>query len=425
VDVDLLVRLQAPDAPAGAPAPRAPLHLALVLDRSGSMHGTPLEEAKRCAVAVMERLDPSDKLALVAYDYRARVVAPLAAVTDRSAFRGAVKTIRSGGNTDLHHGWETGLAELRSASQEGAINRILLLSDGQANAGITDPARLAELCGQAQQQGVSTSTYGLGMNFEEGLMTALAKAGQGRAYYGETAEDLMDPFMEEFDLLANLWARELRLTLKAAAGVTITALNGYAQDGSATWVLPDLALGSEAWAVFRLKVKPSRLAKLAAGAAFTLAEVTVAWRDTQGQPASLPAAAFALPVLDATAFAALTPEPLVARRVGELRAAELQDLAYKACLEDDWAEVKRLLDLLRELAKENPWTQATLTELEAMAADRDSLRFRKETSMLSNSLTSRLAEKLEILNDMQPSNLSYLRRKPRQGKAEPREDDAP
>jgi Ca-activated chloride channel family protein len=102
--------------------------------------------------------------------------------------------------------------------------------------------------------GVGTSTYGLGQGFNEELMTAMARAGRGNAYYGQTAEDLMDPFREEFDLMSALCARRLRLAVAPARGVRVEILNQYRTDAEGRTMLLDLAYGGEAWAVMRLTV---------------------------------------------------------------------------------------------------------------------------------------------------------------------------
>lgn len=410
--LDVLVRVQAPDAPPTA-APRPPLHLALVLDRSGSMSGRPLQEAKRCALAIAERLQPQDQLALVTYDHRAETVLPLAPVADPEAFRQAVARVRSGGCTNLHLGWATGLKQLQRARQPEVLSRVLLLSDGQANEGLVDPAALADQAGTAAEAGVSTSTYGLGHQFEEQVMSALARAGRGRAAYAETATDLLDPFLEEFDLLANLFARKLALAVQVPAGVQVTQLNGYPQLEPGTWALPDLGYAAEAWAVLRLEGDAARFTERHP---VDLLRVDLRWADAQGVEGELPPQSLTLPALAPEAFLALPKDELVVRRAGELLAADLQARAYRACLEDDWDEVRRLLDELRELAKTNPWTEATLQELEELAEQREREGFRKEVYYQSMTSSQRLADKDEGFILYQSSVNSYTRRKKRQGK---------
>ena len=138
--LDVLLRIT-PAADLNDVVPRRPpLNLALVIDKSGSMRGRPLHEAKRCADMVVDRLSASDRLAIVAYDNSVEVVLPSAPVEDRSRFKQAIASIREGGMTNLHGGWHAGATEVARSIRAEGVARVLLLSDGQANEGETDPA---------------------------------------------------------------------------------------------------------------------------------------------------------------------------------------------------------------------------------------------------------------------------------------------
>src|SRR5712671_5704874 len=105
--VDLLLRLQAPAMPK-ATSERSPLNLAIVLDRSGSMDGQPLDEAKRCAGMIVDRLGAKDRAALIIYDHDVAVLVPTTQTANKAAFHTAISSIHSGGNTNLHGGWLKG-----------------------------------------------------------------------------------------------------------------------------------------------------------------------------------------------------------------------------------------------------------------------------------------------------------------------------
>jgi Ca-activated chloride channel family protein len=159
--VDLLVRVQAPAMLKGT-SERPPLNLAIVLDRSGSMDGQPLDEAKRCAGMIVDRLGAKDRAALVVYDHHVAVLVPTTQTADKAMFHTAIGSIHSGGNTNLHGGWLKGAELMAAVAKDNATTRILLLSDGQANAGVTDLGTIAQQCTELAGVGVTTSTYGLG-----------------------------------------------------------------------------------------------------------------------------------------------------------------------------------------------------------------------------------------------------------------------
>ena len=250
----VLVRVQAPARPADPTAQSArrdPLHLALVLDRSGSMAGAPLQEAKHCACHIVDQLGADDRAAIVAFDSEVELLAPLTAGSQKAALRAAIDGIGEAGCTDLHGGWRAGADELAGKLAAAGIHRVVLLSDGCANEGETALEVISGQCRDLARAGVSTSTYGLGNEFNEDLMLAMARAGRGNAYYGDTAADLAEPFAAEFALLTNLCARGLVLKVNAPDVVGVRLRNDYeaVAEGARAWKLPDLAYAAEAWAV--------------------------------------------------------------------------------------------------------------------------------------------------------------------------------
>lgn len=407
--LDVLVRIQAPDERPAAARTRNALNLALVLDRSGSMDGRPLEEAKRSAELVVGSLTPADRACVVVYDQRPRVLVPSTRVTDPAAIRSALRKIVSGGNTDLHAGWRSGVEETRPHATNGVLTRVLLLSDGQANAGLTDAAAIAAECAVAAAAGITTSTYGLGHSFNEDLMTRMAQLGEGQAWYGETADDLHEPFAAELELLDALYARNVLLRVAPAAGVAVEMRNTHAAVGAGTWRLPSLALGAESWALLSLRV-PRGWASTS-----PLLRVSVGYQDLGGRQYELTSPPLALPVLGDDAWRALPADELVARRAAELAAADLQRRAREAVRDGDWPLVDLLLRDARRLAAASPWAGDVVAELEALAAQRDSIRFMKEAAFATHRMNTRLASKVEEAADYEAP--AWMKRKRRQGRA--------
>jgi Ca-activated chloride channel homolog len=413
--VEILVRIQAPDAPAGHTAQRPPQAIALVIDRSGSMAGRPLAEARRCAGYVAGMLRPSDSVSLVQFDNRVQRLAPAKPLGDGSALRTAIAGINAGGNTNLHGGWHEGATTLDEVPGTG-LKRVILLSDGQANEGLTDEEEIAVQCAQWAAEGVTTSTYGLGNNFNEALMMAIARAGGGNHYYGDTAEDLTEPFQQELELLGNLCLRDLRLGVTAPDGVALTMLNDLPTvEGG--WRLPDLAWGAEAWAVLRLEVPVTSLP--AAGERMTVLRVSVAGLSLDGQAVQLERSGLALPVLAPAAFDALTDDELVSRRPVELSAGEVLTRMRKAAGEGDWALVDKLLEQASRQFSGHEWVGAMLAAMKSMAEGRERERVMKEAMYSSGKLNARLASKNEVSFSFQTRETpAFLRRQPAQGKGD-------
>ena len=145
-------------------------NLSLVLDRSGSMQGTKIKAARDAACRIVDQLLPTDRLSIVAFDNQVEIVCPCQPVTDKTEIKSKISRITAGGNTALHQAWVRGAMEVNRFSEVSTHNRILLVTDGQANVGETNPATLI---GQAREMVVhrlSTSTIGIGNDFNEELL---------------------------------------------------------------------------------------------------------------------------------------------------------------------------------------------------------------------------------------------------------------
>ncbi len=418
--LDVLVSLE---APVEQMVDRTPLNLAIVLDRSGSMSGQPLSEAKRCASFIIDRLGPNDRAALVTYDSGVELLVPSTTVTDKERFHVAIRSIDSRGMTALHDGWLMGAGQVSPHIATNSFTRVILLSDGQANVGLTDIDEIANQCGELADAGVSTSTYGLGQHFNEELMLAMSKAGRGNAYYGVTAEDLMDPFQEEFDLLSSLCAKNVRLTLSTPPELNAAVLNEYTQDAIGRYVLPDLAAGGEAWAVVRVRIPAAYSGKGEGDVKAHVVAASVEYRDLDGVEHNPAKVTLELPSLISSAWQAVAEDERVASRANELEAASIQVQAQRASRRGDWREVNQLLKRARKNARDNDWLTGVADKLQVIANQRDEDRFSKEALYSGRRMHSRLAMapnySASIDLDAESSELpSYLRRKMEQGRAD-------
>ena len=205
----VLIRLTAPTVPQMA---RKPLNLCLVIDRSGSMANEKLRHTIASAKFVVERLAATDLLSVVQFDERVKVVIPPGPVTDRAHLCRRLDGIHAGGQTNLSGGWLRGAACVRERQAPDYINRVILLTDGQANHGITDPAVLVKHAAELTEEGITTTTIGYGEDFNEDLLTALADAGRGNAYHVETADQAPTIFARELEGLLAIAAQNVRVT---------------------------------------------------------------------------------------------------------------------------------------------------------------------------------------------------------------------
>lgn len=412
--IDVLVRLQ---AAATTQAPRTPLSLAVVLDRSGSMAGQPLAEAKRCARMIVDGLGPRDRAAIFAFDDEVQCFAPLIDASHKTLLAAAIDSIASGGSTDLHAGWHAGADALRAGLVADGLHRVILLSDGNANAGTVDLETIAVAGKALAHASVTTSTYGLGDAFNENLMLALATAGRGNAYYGRTAADLAEPFEAELALLSNLCARGVMLKVTVAEGVSVRMLNAYAPvDGeSHAWWLPDVAFASEAWAMLELTVEPERIA--AAGDLFTLpVSVSVQAKAPEASPLYLIAGVPSLPVVDPAALSAMPRDALVDTRLLELRAAQALERIRVAVAASDWTEARKLLDDAQATYAAHPWAAAILATMRRLVDEGDAAVMAKEVAYATRSLNVRLASVAEDAGSFDDLEVPlFLRRKGSQG----------
>lgn len=205
---------------------RAPVNVAIVLDRSGSMSGRKIEEAKRAAIMAIERLREDDIVSVVTYQSTVNVLVPATNMHDREAVRAAIRRIRAGGNTALFAGVSKGASELRKFLDRNRVNTLLLLSDGLANIGPSSPGELAQLGASLGREGITVTTIGLGLHYNEDLMTRLAMASDGNHFFVEDERDLEAAFATEFSDALSAVAHGVTIHIHCSGGVRPIRLLG-------------------------------------------------------------------------------------------------------------------------------------------------------------------------------------------------------
>ncbi len=203
-------------------AERPPVNLVIVLDRSGSMSGDKIAQAREAAIEALRRLDRRDVFSLVVYDHEVSTLISPQAPTDLSWLERQIRGITSRGNTALFAGVSQGAAELRkNLERSGFVHRVLLLSDGMANVGPSSPDDLGRLGTALRREGIAVTTVGLGDGFNEDLMAALAQRSDGNHYYVAESGDLPQIFAKELGDVLNVVAQQVEVTIEFPEGVRV------------------------------------------------------------------------------------------------------------------------------------------------------------------------------------------------------------
>ncbi len=207
---------------------RLPLNISLVLDRSGSMSGDKIEYVRRAASFVVDNLQPEDILSIVSYDDKVEVEYPSSQVLNKELIKNKIRNLTDRGSTNLSGGMMEGFKQVKSTYKSGYVNRVLLLSDGLANAGVTYPALLRNMVTEkVRTDGISLSTFGVGADFNEDLMTSLAENGSGNYYFIESPDKIPAIFDQELKGLLSVVAQNMDLELVLPEGVQVDKVFGY------------------------------------------------------------------------------------------------------------------------------------------------------------------------------------------------------
>ncbi len=198
---------------------RPPVNVAIVLDKSGSMQGEKIRQAREAAKLAIGRLTADDIVSVISYDSTVNVLVPATRVSDKSAIFQQIDRIGAGGNTALFGGVSKGAAEVRKFFDRNRVNRIFLLSDGKANVGPSSPGELGELGKSLGKEGISVTTLGLGLGYNEDLMTQLAMKSDGSHSFIEEPSQLTEIFNEDFGEALKVVAQKVEVRIECRRGV--------------------------------------------------------------------------------------------------------------------------------------------------------------------------------------------------------------
>lgn len=208
-------------------AKRVPINLAIVIDQSGSMSGDRIMKAKEATIFAINMLNKEDTISVVAYDYDAEIIIPPTKVTNKQDLINQInKKIDAGGGTALFAGLSKGINQVEKQLSRNKINRIILLSDGQANVGPTSIKELSELAVIAAKKNIAITTFGIGSDYNELLMSSIANYSDGNHVFVNNTLDLEDIFVREFKDVMSVVAQDVTISIELKDGVQPVRLLG-------------------------------------------------------------------------------------------------------------------------------------------------------------------------------------------------------
>ena len=215
-----------PAPPFTRAAARLPLNISLVLDRSGSMEGEPLEYAKRACAYVVDLLEPDDILSIITFEEGVDVIMPARRVLNKTLVKDYINRIYTGNTTNLYEGLMTACQQVASVKTANTLNRVLLLTDGEPTAGTRDFASIVGQVAEQKSRGITVTALGFGPDYNEELMAGIARRAGGNYYYIARPELIPEVFRRELDTLMRISARNLRLRLALSRGVGVRQVYG-------------------------------------------------------------------------------------------------------------------------------------------------------------------------------------------------------
>jgi Ca-activated chloride channel family protein len=217
-----------------------PMNICVVLDRSGSMaDDKKIDYAKKALQSLIDRLSSDDYLSIAIYDDEIETLLPMQKVTNKRRIKALVDEVYPRNSTNLGGGMQEGFRQIDRNLKREYINRVILMSDGLANVGVTDPHELNRIARRYRNKSISLTTMGVGLDYNENLMLGLAEAGGGNYYFIESPKQLASIFEKELHGLSAVVAQNARIELSLGSGVRINDVIGCEWNTeNNTWIIP-------------------------------------------------------------------------------------------------------------------------------------------------------------------------------------------
>jgi Ca-activated chloride channel family protein len=241
--------------------PSPPLNICLVLDRSTSMQGDKMDMVKATAVQLLRSLRAEDVFSLVAFSDNAEVIIPAAINSDKKKQEGRIQMMQTGGATEIYNGLKAGLQEVRRTIDPSRVNHIILLTDGQTYG---DEQACLELAEEAAAQNIGITGMGIGSEWNDIFLDALASKTGGSSTYISKPKDIQQLLVDKFNALVSTYADDVILEFQDQEYVKINYAFRLQPDGSSITVEPHMRLGpilrdTSLQVLFEFLVQPASL----------------------------------------------------------------------------------------------------------------------------------------------------------------------
>ncbi len=270
-----LVKITAGDAP--GTGVRMPLNLCLILDRSGSMEGPPMDYMKRACSFVVDLLEPSDVLSVVAFEETVQVIMPARRVVNKALIKEHINRLDVGNTTNLFDGIAAGASQIASVASAGYVNRALLFTDGEPTAGNKDFNSIVGQVAEQKSRGITVTALGFGPEYNEELLAGIASRSGGNYYYITRPELIPEVFRKELETLMMVVARNVRMRVQMSRWVQVRQIYGKLPTfghRSAEATLADLERGDTQTAIVELEMGPRP------GGKYRVAKIEITYDDS-------------------------------------------------------------------------------------------------------------------------------------------------
>jgi len=354
-NLDLIVRITTPELKTTKPRPA--LNLGLVIDRSGSMGGKKIQYAIKAACYAVEQLSSNDRISVTIYDDKVEIIVPSTLANQKEVILNKLKRIVPGGSTALHDGWLEGSTQVSKYVQPEQLNRVILLSDGLANVGETNPDVIGSNVHGLSKHGVSTSTMGIGDDYNEDLMQAIANSGDGNYYYIQEPEQLESIFANELLGIKGTIGQRVSIGIKTLEKVELVdVFNDLDTTSYGNYKLPNLIAGNSIDVILRLKISPLTKPQ-------SLVDFRLAYDNPETQSREVLHYFLELPVLNSIQLSEIPFNNEVSEKVIQLMATRARDEAVRHLDRGDIATTRVVLaDIKQEILTSGLPMSATLQQ---------------------------------------------------------------